>query len=78
MHAIGGILELYTCSLIENCIRAFNIILLYMYYYNTFAKIEHKKVSLTDSEAKCDQLINTKNCQLTGNCKSVNGNTNID
>jgi hypothetical protein len=49
-----------------------------MYYYNTFAKIEHKKVSLTDSETKCDQLINTKNCQLTGNCKSVNGNTNID
>jgi hypothetical protein len=25
-------LELYTCSLIENCVRAFNIILSYMYY----------------------------------------------
>ena len=42
LYAIGGILELYTCSLIENCVRAFNIILTYMYYYNAFTKIKHK------------------------------------
>ena len=42
LYAIGGILELYTCSLIENYIRAFDIILTYMYYYNTFTKIKHK------------------------------------
>jgi len=39
---ISGILELYTCFLIENCVRAFNMILAYMYYYNTFTKIKHK------------------------------------
>ena len=43
------------------------MILAYMYYYNTFTKIKHKEVSLTDSKIKCDQLINTKNCQFTGN-----------
>ena len=42
LYVIVGILELYTCSLIENCVRAFNIILTYMYYYNTFTKIKHK------------------------------------
>jgi hypothetical protein len=42
LYAIGGILELYTCSSIEYCVRAFNIILTYMYYYNTFTKIKHK------------------------------------
>ena len=43
LYAIGGILELYTCSLIENCVKAFNIILIYMYmhYYNTFTKIKY-------------------------------------
>jgi len=35
-------------------------------------------VSLTDSETKCDQLINTKNCQLTGNQNLLNGNANIN
>ena len=71
LYAICDILELYTCSLIENCVRAFNIILTYMYYYNTITKIKHKKlkVSLTDSETKCDQLItcNAKNCQIACN-----------
>ena len=33
LYVIGGILELYTCSLIENCIRAFNIILTYEQEY---------------------------------------------
>ena len=42
LHVIGDILELYTCSLIENCGRAFNIILTYMHYYNTFTKIKDK------------------------------------
>ena len=37
--AIGGILE---CTLIENSVRAFNIISKYMYYYNTFTKNKHK------------------------------------
>ena len=35
-------------------------------------------MSLTDSETECDQLINTKNCQLIGNSKSLNGNDNIN
>jgi hypothetical protein len=34
-----------------------------MYYYNTFTKIKHKK----SPKQKCDQLINTKYCQLPGN-----------
>ena len=45
----NSILELHTCSFIENCVRAFKIILIYMYYYNT----------LPDSDTKCEQLIIT-------------------
>jgi len=37
LYAISGILELYTCSLIENCERAFNIILT----YNVYVLLQH-------------------------------------
>ena len=66
-----------TSSLIENYVRASNIILIYMHYC-IFTNIKHLEVSLTDSGSKCDQLINTNNCQLTCNNKLVNGNANIN
>ena len=42
MYEIGSILKLFTCSLIENCVKAFEIILIY--YYNTFTKFKHKSI----------------------------------
>jgi len=59
-YAISDILKLYTCSLIENCIRVFDIIFIitHLQKLNT--------VSLTDFHKNYDQLINSKKCQLTG------------
>ena len=48
VYEIGSILKLFTCSLTENCVKAFEIILMY-YYYNTFTTFKHR-VSLSDSE----------------------------
>jgi hypothetical protein len=43
LYAIGDILKLYTCSLIENYVRVFDIILIY--YYNTLTKIKHSLIN---------------------------------
>ena len=58
---IGGILELYACSLIENCVS------MHVLLQNIYKNKKNRQVSLTDFKEKCDQLINTKKCQLTGN-----------
>jgi hypothetical protein len=57
LYAIGDILKLYTCPLIENYVRIIFIIT-HLQKLNT--------VSLTDSLKNYDQLINSKKCQLTG------------
>jgi len=34
---------------------------------NIYKNYKNREVSITDFKEKCDQLINTKKCQLTGN-----------
>jgi len=59
LHLIGGMLELYTFSLIENCV-SMHVLL------QNIKKIKNRWVSLTDFKEKYDQLMNTIKCQLTG------------